>query len=189
MNIFRRLAIAGALLVAIGSASSALAAASFGPAPGTRAPEIGALPDQTGKARRLADLMGAKGVVLVFFRSAGWCPFCQAQLIAMNEGAAEIEGRGYRIVALSYDQPAVTAAFTKRRAITFPMLSDPKSTVIDRWGLRDPQYPVGNMAHGVPRPIIFVIDRKGVIRGSLAEETYQKRPPVSEVVKVLDAIR
>ena len=34
----------------------------------------------------------------------------------------------------------------------------------DRWGLRDPQYPPGNRAHGVPRPVIYVIDRQGIVR-------------------------
>ena len=185
----RRRVVSGLVLMIAGLTTPALADAPFGPRVGTVAPRIEALQDQNGKPRELMALAGPKGVVLMFFRSARWCPFCQAQLIAMNEGAAEIEKRGYKIVAVSYDQPTVTQGFTNRRAITFPMLSDPKSKVIDRWGLRDPQYPMGDLAYGVPRPIIFVIDRKGVIRGSLAEETYQKRPPVTEVVKVLDGIR
>jgi peroxiredoxin len=188
MNLTRRTA-ALAALIALSLAPAARADAPFGPKPGTKAPEVGALPDQNGKVHRLQDLAGSKGVVLMFFRSAGWCPFCQAQLIAMNEGAAEIEKRGYKIVGLSYDDPAVTKAFTDRRMISYTLLSDPKSTVIDRWGLRDPQYPMGNKAYGVPRPIIFLIDRKGQIRGSLAEETYRTRPPVSEVVKAIDALK
>ena len=137
----------------------------------------------------MVELAGPKGVVLMFYRSAGWCPFCQAQLIAMNDGVGEIERRGYKIVGLAYDEPAVAKAFTDRRGIKYPLLSDPKSEAIDRWGLRDPQYPAGNRAHGVPRPAIFVIDRQGVIRASLAEDSYQKRPPVAEVLKAIDAIR
>ena len=53
--------------------------------------------------------------MLVFYRSAGWCPFCQAQLIAINESAAEIEKRGYKIVGLSYDEPSVAKTFIERR--------------------------------------------------------------------------
>jgi peroxiredoxin len=37
--------------------------------------------------------VGDKGVVLFFFRSAAWCPFCQAQLIDLNSGVADIEKR------------------------------------------------------------------------------------------------
>lgn len=185
----RRALFALCVSLLFGAAGTAFADASFGPKVGLRAPDTGALPDQTGKVRKLSELAGKKGTVLVFYRSAGWCPFCQAQLMALNAGAADIQQRGYKIVGISYDTPEVAKAFVDKRAITYTLLSDPKSVVIDAWGLRDPQYPQGHRAFGVPRPAIFVLDRKGVIRASLAEETYQKRPPVAEVVKALDRIK
>jgi peroxiredoxin len=89
---------------------------------------------------------------------------------------------------LSYDSPEALAAFTARRGITYALLSDPKSEVIDRYGLRDPAYPPGNRAYGVPRPIIFVIDRNGVIKAKLYEETFQKRPPLGLIVETLDKV-
>ncbi len=178
-----------AIVATLSAGFGASADASFGPRVGTQAPLVEALKDQNGETRKLQDLAGPKGVVLMFFRSAAWCPYCQVQLIDMNAGAASIEQRGYKIVGLSYDDPSVTKAFTDRRRITYTLLSDPKSAVIDRWKLRDPQYPAGNRAFGVPRPIIFVIDRKGVIRASLAEETYKTRPPVAEVLKAIAAVR
>lgn len=160
----------------------------LGPAIGAQAPSIGTPQDSTGKPRPLTSLMGGKGVVLVFFRSAAWCPYCQAQLIALSGGQAEIEKRGYRLAAISYDQPDVLAAFTAKREIRYPLLSDPKSEVIDRYGLRDPQYPPGSRAYGVPRPIIFVIGRDGAVRAKLYEETYKTRPPVGLVVETLEAL-
>ena len=189
MTLTRRNTLAATALIALSLAGSALADAPFGPKVGSKAPDLGVLSDQAGKPQTLKGLAGKKGTVLVFYRSAGWCPYCQAQLMAMNAGAADIESRGYKIVGLAYDTPEVAKAFTDRRAITYTLLSDPKSEVIDRWGLRDPQYKQGSRAYGVPRPAIFVIDRKGKIRASLAEETYQKRPPVAEVVKALDGIK
>ena len=160
----------------------------LGPPVGTTAPSIGAPLDQAGKPRTMSDLMGPKGLVLMFFRSAGWCPYCQAQLIDMNSGAAEIEKRGYKIAALSYDLPPVTAGFAEKRGITYTFLSDPKSEVIDRYGLRDPQYPPGNMAYGVPRPIIFILDPTGKIEAKLWEPTFKTRPPVSAVIAKIDKV-
>lgn len=168
--------------------SPAAVAEDLGPAVGTVAPSIGTPPDQTGKPRALADLMGDKGLVLMFFRSAAWCPYCQGQLIDMNGGAAEIEKRGYKIAALSYDQPKVLADFTEKRQIGYTFLSDPKSEVIDRYHLRDPQYPAGHFAYGVPRPIIFILDTHGVIKAKLFEETYKTRPPVSAVIAQIDSL-
>jgi peroxiredoxin len=160
----------------------------LGPAIGTVAPSIGTPPDQTGKPRALADLMGSKGLVLMFFRSAAWCPYCQAQLIDMNGGLAEIEKRGYRVAGLSYDQPKVLADFTEKRQIGYTFLSDPKSEVIDRYNLRDPQYPPGSFAYGVPRPIIFILDTHGVIKAKLFEATFKTRPPVAAVIAQIDSL-
>ena len=43
----------------------------LGPQVGVKAPDF-TLPDQQGQRRTLASLMGPKGLVLVFFRSADW---------------------------------------------------------------------------------------------------------------------
>jgi len=59
------------ILVTIGI-SSVASAEDLGPAIGVRAPDIGAPLDQSEKRRPLTSLMGEKGVVFFFFRSAVW---------------------------------------------------------------------------------------------------------------------
>jgi peroxiredoxin len=160
----------------------------LGPAINAKAPDIGTPPDQTGTPRPLASLMGEKGMVLFFFRSADWCPFCQAQMMDLNTAVAGIERRGYKMAGISYDTPAILKTFIERRNIGYTLLSDPKSVVIDRYKLRDPQYPPGNLAYGVPRPIIFILDKNGIIKAKLYEETYTKRPPATLVIETLDRL-
>lgn len=158
------------------------------PAVGEKAPAVAGI-DITGKPRSLPQLAGRKGSVLMFFRSASWCPYCKAQLIAMNDGAAgPLAQRGYTLVGLSYDEVPVLAKFAAERKVNWPLLSDPKSKVIDGWQLRDPAYAPGNRAHGVPRPAIYVIDQKGVIRARLMEDDYRRRPPVEAVLAAVDAL-
>ena len=178
------------VLAALFTAGGCLGASAedLGPPVDSVAPNIGTPLDQTGKSHTLTDLMGKNGLVLLFFRSADWCPYCQAQLIDINGGVAEIEKRGYRVAALSYDSPDTLATFTAKRHIAFTFLSDPKSEVIDRYNLRDPQYPPGSRAYGVPRPIIFVLNPQGVIKAKLYEESYKNRPPVTEVISKLDEL-
>ena len=160
----------------------------LGPAIGTKAPDIGTRLDQSGKPHELSDLMGRNGLVLFFYRSADWCPFCQAQLVEINTGVAEIEKRGYRVAGLSYDSPEILQAATDKRRLTYTLLSDPKSEIIDRYNLRDPQYPPGNRAYGVPRPIIFVLDSQGVIKAKLFEESFKYRPRITTVISTLDEL-
>ena len=113
----------------------------LGPAINAKAPDIGMPPDQTGAPRALASLMGDKGMVLFFFRSADWCPYCQAQMMDLNTAVAGIERRGYKMAGISYDRPEILKTFIERRNIGYTLLSDPKSEIIDRYKLRDPHTP------------------------------------------------
>jgi peroxiredoxin len=132
--------------------------------------------------------MGQKGLVLFFFRSADWCPHCQAQMMDLNTAVTDLEERGYRMAEISYDTPQILNTFIERRGIKYTLLSDPKSEIIDRYKLRDPQHKAGSRACGVPRPIIFILDKTGTIKSKLYEESYQKRPPASLVVATLDKV-
>jgi peroxiredoxin len=176
------------LVILIATPSSANPDFDLGPPVNTKAPDIGSPRDQAGTPRALASLMGEKGLVLFFFRSADWCPFCQAQLMDLNTAVAGMERRGYKLAGISYDSPAVLKTFIERRMIAYTLLSDPKSEIIDRYKLRDPQYPPGNLAYGVPRPVIFILDRNGVIKAKLYEDTYTKRPPATLVIETLDKV-
>jgi len=61
-----------AMALVLAAISQGAAAQDLGPAVGARAPDIGMPSDQRGQPRTLASLMGAKGLVLLFFRSAAW---------------------------------------------------------------------------------------------------------------------
>jgi peroxiredoxin Q/BCP len=176
------------MLALMATFSAGRAADDLGPATGTRLPDIGMPLDQTGKPRSLDSLIGEKGMVLLFFRSAAWCPYCQAQLIELNMGVTDMEKRGYRLAGLSYDAPDVLDGFAAKRGLTYTLLSDPRSEVIDRFGLRDPQYAAGSKAYGVPRPIIFIVGRDGTIKAKLFEDTFKKRPPLALVLETLDKV-
>ena len=178
-------------LIVVGAVAANVSRAApqeLGPPIGAKAPDIGSLSDQKNAARTLSSLMGANGLVLFFVRSADWCPFCQAQLMDLNGSFEAIERRGYKMASISYDNPQILSTFTERRGIRYTMLSDPGSKIIDLYKLRDPQYPPGSFAYGVPRPIIFILDKSGTIKAKLYEETYQKRPPAVLVVQTLDKV-
>ena len=159
----------------------------IGPAVGAHIPSFNAV-DSTGRPRPFASLPGRKGVVLVFFRSARWCPFCQRQLLDLEAAQAPLAQRGYTLAAISYDPPDALAAFAQKRAVGYTLLSDDKSQTIDAFRLRDPQYPAGNFAYGVPKPAIFIVDRRGVVRAKLALEGFKVRPDNAAILKAVDGV-
>ena len=180
--------ILGLSILALAIPASANPAYDLGPPVGSKVPSIGMPQDETGKPRALETLAGENGTVLFFFRSAAWCPYCQLQLMDLNSGVADLAKRGYRLAGISYEPPAVDAEFVQKRGLKYPLLSDPKSEIIDRYKLRDPQYKKGSRAYGVPQPVIFILDRDGVVKAKLYEDTYTKRPPVKLVLETIDAL-
>ena len=171
-----------------GAAPAAGSTIDIGPAVGAHIPPFAAV-DRTGAPRDFKSLQGKKGVVLVFFRSAKWCPFCQKQLIDIKNLQAPLAERGYSLAAISYDKPSELTTFAEKQGVSYTLLSDEGSKVIDGWKLHDPQYAVGNFAYGVPKPAIFVIDAKGVVKAKLALEGYRVRPGNDDVLKALDGVR
>ena len=146
------------------------------------------LKDQTGAKRGLASIAGENGLVLMFVRSADWCPYCQAQMIEINGRLADIESRGYSMATISYDSTDILSRFTAREGIAYTMLSDEGSQIIKKYGLRETNYEEGHRAYGVPKPIVFVLSPTGVIEGKLYEENFRERPPATTVLELLDVV-
>lgn len=143
--------------------------------------------DQYGGQRMWDDLKGEKGVVLVFFRSADWCPYCQAQLIDLRNNKEKFEKAGYSIVGVSYDSIEKLKKFDDKRALGFALLSDSESKLIMEFGIFDTSYVEGSFAYGVPRPTVYVVGKDGAVDAILAEETYKTRPQVDSIMEAIKA--
>ena len=64
-------------------------------------------------------LAGDFGVVL-FYRGA-WCPYCNAQLRAFQRASEELAEVGAKVVAMSVDDEATTAATIGKHGLTYPI--------------------------------------------------------------------
>lgn len=74
------------------------------------------------------------------------------------------------------------ADFSARRGITFPLLSDPGSATIKRYGLLNTTIDPTNALYGYPFPGTFIVDRQGVVTSRIFEEAYQERDTVSSIL-------
>lgn len=153
----------------------------LGPLVGSRVP-IFTLPDQDGRARTLGSLMGPKGLMLVFSRSADWCPYCKTQLVEMQGRLEDLRRNGLGLAVVTYDPVGVLADFSARRMISFPLLSDAGSAVIKRYGILNTTVDSGNALFGYPFPGTLVVDRQGVVTSRFFEPSYQERNTVSSLL-------
>lgn len=181
-----RVALSLALAVPL-AATATIAVAAQPIAVGAHVPASFAAVDSTGKPRNFASITGKKGVVLIFFRSASWCPYCQAQLKDIRALPAELQKRGYTLAAISYDSPETLAKFAAKQQVNYTLLSDNGSKQIDAFGLRDPQYAKDSFAYGVPRATVLVISTNGVVKQKLTTEDYKIRPGNDKILAAVDA--
>ena len=154
----------------------------LGPQVGTKVPDF-TLIDQKGQSRTLASLMGPKGLMLVFYRSADWCPYCKTQLAELQTRIADLAKNGIGLAAVSYDPVPVLADLSRRRGLTFPLLSDPGSLTIKRYGILNTTVPETNQqSYGIPFPGTFMLDRRSVVTARFFEQAYQERSTVGSIM-------
>jgi peroxiredoxin len=169
------------LLPFLALTGSALPARDYGPPAGAKLPGF-ELPDQDGKVRSLRTLLGPKGAVILFYRSADWCPFCKAQLVELEENQPEFQKLGLGVAAISYDSVAILHDFAVRKGIRVPLLSDSNSAVIRRTGLLNDTISKDNMAFGIPYPGVFVLDANGVITDKYFEDDSEHRYTSADIL-------
>jgi len=182
MRWMRSMVLALSALALAGTAS----AHDQGPRVGATIPAIEAN-DQTGAARDLASLKGANGLVLVFTRSADWCPYCQRQLIGLEGVRAQIEARGWRIAAVTTDDVAELTRFARLRRIGYPLLSDEDYSLVRAYDIVDPAYE-GSRREGLPTPTIFFVSPQGQVLARLGDADFRVRPAPAPVVATIDGL-
>jgi hypothetical protein len=84
---------------------------------------------------------------------------------------------GVRLYALSYDEPDALADYATAQDVTFTMLSDPDSKVIESFGILNALIPPEDHPwYGIPFPGTFVIDGEGAITHKFFEHNFAVRP-------------
>jgi hypothetical protein len=102
--------------------------------------------------------------------------------VELESRADTLRERGLGVAALSYDSVELLSEFAQRKHISYPLLSDPDSAVIRRFGLLNEGVPPGDKAQGVPLPGTFVVDAAGVIREKFFERSYRERQTAASVL-------
>ena len=166
---------------------------------GSRIPEF-QLQDHDGKCVSSSDLLAKGRLVLCFIRGR-WCPFCVAQMKAMNLILPEIEQAGATLAAISPQTMQQSFFMRDQHRLRFPLLSDTGNKVARQFGLTyrvpDEQRSVyqrafvnlpfvnGDDSWELPVPATYIIDRDGSVIYASANEDYTERPEPEGVISLL----
>jgi len=168
--------------------------------PGSRLPD-GELLDVAGEPAALAETLGGKPAVIVFYRG-GWCPYCnialrtyQAQLVpALAE-------RGISLIAISPQTPDGSLSTKESKELTFTVLSDPGNQIAGQLGIltapsdgtRAAQLQLGldltqvnaDGTTALPMPTVVIADADGVIRWIDVHLDYTTRTDPGQVLQAV----
>jgi hypothetical protein len=96
---------------------------------------------------------------------------------------SDIRRDGLGLIAISYDPVSVLADFSRRRGITFPLLSDERSATITAYGLLNTTVaPTNKTQYGIPFPGTLFLDRNAVVTSRVFEAAYQERDTMSSMM-------
>jgi peroxiredoxin Q/BCP len=130
--------------------------------PGDVAPEF-ELPDADETTVSLASLRGKR--VILYFYPAAMTPGCTKESVDFEGSLPELEAAGVTVVGVSPDKPAKLAKFRDKEGLTFPLLSDPDTKVLQAYGAYGEKKLYGKAVVGVIRST-FLIDADGKIEKS-----------------------
>lgn len=145
------------------------------------------LPDATGRAVDVSDLLASGPLVISFYRG-GWCPYCNLELRALQSRLPDITAAGANLIAISPQLPDESLSTTEKNDLTFPVLSDHGNVVSHQFRLVH-EITLGGEVAEVPLPATYVVDTGGIIRFAFTDADFTKRANPDEVVSaVLDLV-
>jgi len=133
---------------------------------GSKAPNF-SLPDEKGVTHTLADHIGKKRVILVFYPGDN-TPVCTKQLCELRDSYSELASNdSLAIYGINYADAISHLKFSEKNRYPFPLLTDSNWKTAVNYGVSN--------GKGVTRSV-FVIDKNGVI-----QYVQKGKPPVSEI--------
>ena len=167
---------------------------------GSKIPEF-RLQDHGGNHVGSCELVARGRLVLCFIRGR-WCPFCVAQMEALDLVLPEIEQAGATLAAISPQTVQQSFFMRDQHKLRFPLLSDAGNKVAREFGLTykipgeqkaiyqrafvNLPFVNGDDSWELPIPATYIIDRDGMVVYASANEDYTERPEPEEILRALN---
>lgn len=116
--------------------------------------------DQNGNKVSLSDFKGQK--VVLYFYPEDDTPACTVQACNLRDNYSELQQQGYAVIGVSPNDVDSHQKFAGKYSLPFPLLADPKHTIIEKYGVWGEKNLYGRKFMGLHRTT-FLINEKGVI--------------------------
>jgi len=105
------------------------------------------------------------------------------QLVQLQQAQERFKSQGIGLAAVSYDSEDILKDFAQRQKITFPLLADPKSEIIQQYGVLNTG--AKGITQGMAFPGFFYVGADGRVREKFFESDYRERYTANTVIAKL----
>jgi peroxiredoxin len=146
-----------------------------------------------------------RGPLVVSFTRGGWCPYCAAEVRALNDIYDQYQQAGIELVVLSPQNPLRAKKQAtddelklnllrdednevgKAYGVVYTFPEDLKNVYLNAFGM-DIQAMNAASVWQLPMPARFIIDTSGTIRDAKVDPDYRYRPDPSEALAVAKSL-
>jgi len=147
---------------------------------GMKAPDF-SLPSDQGQKVKLSAFKGVSNVVLFFYPKDN-TPGCTQEACDFRDSIKKVKRKDTEVFGISLDSLASHEKFAGKFKLNFPLLSDAKKTVAEKYQVYKEKSLYGRKFMGIERST-FVIDKEGKI-----QKAFRKVKVTGHVAAVLDAL-
>lgn len=156
--------------------------------------------DQNEKAVSLEGQLKKGPVVLMFYRGQ-WCPYCNKQLMQLEDSLQLITAKGATLIAVTAEKPENISKTIEKTKAVFPILFDDSLSIMKSYDVAfavdaktiktykkygiDFNEANGKNGANLPVPALYIISSEGKITYKYFNPDYTKRPSVAEIVEHL----
>lgn len=142
-----------------------------------------------------------KGKMVVTFYRGSWCPYCNLELIALQNALSKIKTQNYTLVAISPQSPDHSLTLVEKLNLNFEVLTDTNNSLAKQLGIafqvQDfvlPYYQQlgielaifnNNIENTLPFPALFIIDQDSTLCYKFVDSDYTQRMPTEQLIELL----
>src|ERR1051326_1012653 len=171
----------------------------------SKAPDFKAK-DQNGNEIVLKDLRKKGPVILVFYRGY-WCPYCNKELLRLEDSLQLIVNKGAQLIAVTLEKQEGVAKTIEKTKATYPIITDEEMKIMKAYVVT---YQVDDKTVGrykmasidlaanngqkpgavyLPVPAVYIINKDGEISYRFFDPDYKKRPSVKDLLENLNGLK
>lgn len=150
---------------------------------GDKIPEVLGV-DQDGREVKASDFAGRK-IVLYSYPKANTSG-CTAEACSLEAHKAELAALGYDIIGVSKDKAETQKKFADAHGLTFPLIADTDTTLLQELGCWGEKVACGRRTIGIIRTT-YLVDENGVITHIFGPKDIKTKIHAEQIIGYLDS--